>query len=324
MIDLALLGSGGGMPTPHRFLSALLINYQGRKILIDCGEGTQVSMKILRWGFKSIDIIAITHSHGDHIVGLPGLLATMGNSGRTEPVYLIGPKGIKDVIKGLRVIVPYIPYELYILEDPKQELKFNVRDGRLILKDEYQESLTFKDYEEGDMNLSTLSLDHSSPCLGYCLNINRRSKFDMEKALLNKVPKVLWNKLQKGGRIEYEGMVYEPSMVLGRKRKGIKISYITDTRPIDSIVEFVYKSRLFICEGTYGEDKDIEKAVNNKHMTFKEAGELAMRAQVKELLLTHFSPSMQNPEEFLFNATSVFTNTIIGRDRMVKTLSFED
>ena len=112
MVELALLGCGGGMPIPERYLSSLLINYKGRKVLIDCGEGTQVSMKILGWGFKSIDVICITHGHGDHIVGLPGLLSTIGNSGRTETITIIGPQGISDIVKGLRVAASYLPYEL--------------------------------------------------------------------------------------------------------------------------------------------------------------------------------------------------------------------
>ena len=99
MVDISLLGCGGGMPMPSRFLASTLINYKGKKILIDCGEGTQVSMKILGTGFKAIDLICITHGHGDHIVGLPGLLATIGNSGRVEPLTIIGPDGIKNIIK---------------------------------------------------------------------------------------------------------------------------------------------------------------------------------------------------------------------------------
>ena len=110
MVDLCLLGCGGGMPMPFRNLSALLINFKGRKILIDCGEGTQVSMRIIGWGFKSVDVICITHCHGDHIVGLPGLLATIGNSGRTAPLTIIGPEGIDKVVDSLRVIARYLPY----------------------------------------------------------------------------------------------------------------------------------------------------------------------------------------------------------------------
>jgi len=301
MVDISLLGCGGGMPVPNRFLSSTLINYMGRKILIDSGEGTQVSMKILGTGFKAIDIICITHGHGDHIVGLPGLLATIGNSGRVDPLTIIGPVGIEEIIKGLRVIVPYLPYEIKIIENP--------RDTITLIE---------------NISISTLELDHSAPCLGYSFYIKRKPRFDLEAAMTNNVPKILWNKLQKGENIIHEGREYEPNMVLGKERRGIKFSLITDTRPMDEITDFIKESDLFICEGTYGEDRDIEKAIKNKHMTFSEAAELARKGKVKELLLTHFSPAMNNPQEFIENARRIFENTILGEDRITKTLAFID
>lgn len=298
MVDIALLGCGGGMPMPERFLSSLLINIKGKKILVDCGEGTQVSMKMLGWGFKSIDTICITHGHGDHTVGLPGLLSTIGNSGRTEPITIVGPEGIENIIKGLRVIVPYLPYEINIVESPEYSL------------------------EKDDIKISTIKLDHSSPCIGYSFYIKRKPKFDVEMADSNKVPKILWSRLQKGENINYQDKEYKPEMVLGRERRGIKFSFITDTRPSDNIVKFISHSDLFICEGTYGDDSDVEKAKKNKHMTFSEAAMLAKKGKVQELLLTHFSPAMAEPELYKDNAIKVFKNTIIGRDRFVKTLLF--
>jgi len=301
LVDLSLLGCGGGMPMPNRFLSSTIINYKGRKILIDCGEGTQVSMRIIGSGFKSIDLICITHGHGDHIVGLPGLLSTIGNSGRTEPITIIGPEGIGNIINGLRVIAPYLPYDINIIENPKTPL--NIME---------------------EVVVSTLELEHSSPCLGYSFYFKRKPKFDVNMAMANNVPKILWNRLQKGEIISHEGIIYEPSMVLGNERIGIKVSLITDTRPIDSIPEFIKNSDLFICEGTYGDDKDKDKAIKNKHMTFKEAAQLAKEGKVQELLLTHFSPAVIEPELFKENATSIFENTIIGSDRLVKSLAFRN
>lgn len=301
------------MPMPERYLSAALINYKGRKILVDCGEGTQVSMRLLGWGFKTIDVICITHEHGDHIVGLPGLLATIGNSGRTEPLTIIGPEGIIDIVWGLRVIAPFLPYEIHIIENPQEPINIAVdRSGIQLIK------------EVGEMEIRCLKADHSAPCLSYCFYIKRSPKFDVERALANQVPKILWNKLQKIGSVEYEGVLYTPDMVMGAERKGIKISYVTDSRPIEEIVDFIWGSDLFVCEGTYGSDEDKEKAVRNKHMTFREAAGLAKAGRVEELLLTHFSPTMQEPEQYRSIAEEEFRPVIIGRDRLIKNLIFRD
>ncbi|AYE35534.1 ribonuclease Z [Clostridium septicum] len=311
MLDICLLGTGGGMPMPFRGLSATLISYKGRKILIDCGEGTQVSMRMIGWGFKSIDIICITHVHGDHIIGLTGLLSTIGNSGRTEKLTIIGPKGINKVVNGLRVIVEYLPYELEIIEYPR-EVNFKLTNNGLEVS------------ESGDITLSTLDLEHSAPCLGYKIYFKRNRKFNVEKAIENNVPKILWSKLQKEEKACLNGIEYLSDMVLGEERKGIYISVITDTRPIESIKDFVKYSDLFICEGTYGKDEDIEKAIKNRHMTFREAATLAKDGSVKTLLLTHFTPAMMNPDEYINNAKEVFKNTIIAKDRLIINLKFEE
>ena len=312
MVDLCLLGCGGGMPMPFRNLSATLLNFKGRKILIDCGEGTQVSMRMVGWGFKSIDVICITHCHGDHIVGLPGLLATMGNSGRIEPLTIIGPEGITEAVDGLRVIARYLPYEVNIIENPK-EVNLNVTKENIEIVE-----------TKGQIKINVLEIDHSSPCLGYSFYFKRDRKFSLEKAEKNNVPKVLWNKLQKGQEeiILYEGKEYKKEMVLGDERRGIKLSLITDSRPVESMIDFIYESDLFICEGTYGDNDDIEKAIKNKHMTFKEAALLARNSNCKELLLTHFTPAMLDPKLYEDNAKNIFENTIIGEDRLIKNLSF--
>jgi ribonuclease Z len=312
MVEAALLGTGGGMPMPERNLSALLIRYKGRKILVDCGEGTQVSMRMLGWGFKSLDVICITHGHGDHTVGLPGLLATLGNSGRTEPLTIIGPEGIAEIVGGLRVIAPYLPYEINIIESPEGPLGF---------------AQTYRGLElaggNPDITVSTLKLDHTWPCIGYSFYVHRDPEFDPVKARSNSVPKELWNRLQSGeSTIEHMGAVYSQSMVQGGERKGIKISFITDTRPVGEIPGFIEGSDLFICEGLYGDDDSLEKAISSKHMIFREAAQLAREGGVKELLLTHFSPAMGEPEKFLNNAVEVFENTTIGKDRMVRELDF--
>ena len=167
MVDLCLLGCGGNMPMPYRNLSATLLNYKGRKILIDCGEGTQVSMRMVGWGFKSIDVICITHCHGDHIIGLTGLLSTIANSGREKPLTIIGPEGITEVVKGLTVIARYLTYDVKIIENPK-EVNFNVTNENIEVVD-----------TNGQIKLSVLEVDHSSPCLGYSLYFLSRLKYKL-------------------------------------------------------------------------------------------------------------------------------------------------
>lgn len=305
MIDLVLLGCGGNMPMPNRFLSSLFINYKGRKILIDCGEGTQVSMRMKNCGFKTIDLICITHLHGDHFYGLMGLLSTIGNSSRVDDLTIVGPKGICEIINAMKTLIEYLPYKIIVVENPKGTFSL-VND---ILK---------------DIEISTLELDHSSECLGYSLYFKRTPRFNIEKAIQNNVPKLLWQQLQSGKNIVFEKIEYSPDMVLGDNRKGIKVSFITDTRTIFSIPEFINNSDLFICEAMYGDDLDISKAVKNKHMTFREAANLAKLGNVKTLLLTHFSPSLEDPNLYLKNATDVFENTIVGKDRYSINLNFEN
>jgi ribonuclease Z len=305
MIDLVLLGCGGNMPMPNRSLSSLFINYKGRKILIDCGEGTQVSMRMKNCGFKAIDLICITHLHGDHIYGLMGLLSTMGNSSRVEDLTIVGPKGISEIINAMKVLIEYLPFKIIVIENPIGTFSLNNN----ILK---------------DIEISTTELDHSTECLGYSFYFKRSPKFNLEKAINNNVPKILWQKLQSGKDIIFNDITYSPDMVLGDDRKGIKVSFITDTRPILSIPEFIKNSDLFICESMYGDDLDISKAVKNKHMTFREAANLARLGNVKNLVLTHFSPSLGEPNLYKKNATDVFENTIIGEDRLSFSLNFEN
>ena len=307
MVDLLLLGCGGGMPMPNRFLSAVLLSYNGRKILIDCGEGTQVSMRMANAGFKTIDVICITNIHGDHIVGLPGLLATIGNSGRTELLTIVGPEGITDTVNKLRVIANWLPYEINIIENPKETFEIHT------------------EHINWNTKISTLELDHSSNCLGYSFDFERRPQFNVEKAMKNNVPKILWSRLQKNEKkIIFEGIKYTDEMVMGKERKGIKISMTTDTRPIEGIDKFIENSDCFICEGTYGDDEDLPKAIKNKHMTFREAATIAQNGKARNLILTHFSTAMNEPEVYLNNAKEVFNNTIIGFDRYNVTLNFHN
>ena len=302
MLDVCLLGSGGMMPLPYRWLTSLMARFNGSSLLIDCGEGTQVAIKEKGWSFKPIDVICFTHYHGDHISGLPGLLLTMGNADRTEPLTLIGPKGLERVVNALRIIAPELPFEIKFIEITQPEETFEINGYRL----------------------KAFRVIQNVTCYGYTLEIDRAGKFDLERALAQEIPKPFWNHLQKGESIEDNGRIYPPDMVLGAPRKGIKLTYCTDTRPTKSIVENAVGSDLFICEGMYGEKEKDAKAVEYKHMTFYEAAKLAKEAEVKEMWLTHYSPSLTRPEEYMDDVRAIFPHAKAGKDGMSVELDFPE
>lgn len=313
MLDVCLLGTGGMMPLPDRRLTALLIRYNGRMILIDCGEGTQIPIKMAGWGFRAIDIILFTHFHGDHIAGLPGLLLTLGNSGRIEPLTLVGPQGLKKVVEGLTVISPELPYELRVIELEKGE------NTEALINNDLVNNGALKN----DLSIKSIWVEHAIPCLSYCVELKRQGKFDVERAKKLNIPVNYWSHLQRGETITLADRVVKPEMVLGAAREGIKICYCTDTRPIEGLVDFIRGSDLFVCEGMYGDENDAEKAKAKKHMTFSEAAMLAKQGKVKELWLTHYSPALTEPEKYLDTARGIFTNTVLGIDLLTKTIKFE-
>jgi ribonuclease Z len=303
MLNICLLAEGGMMPLPNRFLTSMVASCNGSIILVDCGEGTQILLKKLKWGLKAIDIICFTHYHADHIAGLPGLLSTIGNSDRTEPLTLIGPKGLKEIVEGLTVITPQLPYDINLIE----------------LSDE-----GLKEYKHKNYVINSLPVDHSIDCMAYSIEIVRGRKFDRNRAEEQSIPMKYWNRLQKGQVVEGENCVFTPDMVLSEERKGLKVCYCTDSRPVMQLVEFIEGADLFICEGMYGDDSYIERAEEAKHMLFSEAAALAKAGNVKELWLTHFSPSLQNPEEFISSAADVFENSVLGEELLMKEFTFED
>lgn len=302
MLDVCLLGCGGMMPLPYRWLTSLMVRYNGSSMLIDCGEGTQIAIKEKGWSFKPIDVICFTHYHGDHISGLPGLLLSMGNAERTEPLTLIGPKGLERVVNALRVIAPELPFPIIFKEITRPEEAFEINGCRI----------------------TAYRVNHNVLCYGYCLEIDRAGKFDVERAKAQEIPMKFWNRLQKGETLTEDGRTFTPDMVLGKIRKGLKVAYCTDTRPTKSIVEHAAGADLFICEGMYGEPGKEQKAIEYKHMTFKEAARLAKEAQVKEMWLTHYSPSLARPEEFLDTARKIFPATYPGKDGKTVELLFEE
>ncbi len=303
MLEVCLLGCGGMMPLPDRRLTSMLIRQNGKMILVDCGEGTQIGIKELGWGFKSIEAVCFTHYHADHIAGLPGFLLTLGNSGRTDELTIFGPPPLAYVVSALTVIAPQLPY-----------------DVKLIELSEEKKSLE----QSKNLSIQALPVDHMIPCLAYSFELKRNGKFSVERAISENIPKEYWSKLQNGNMIELNGRKLTPEMVVGPPRKSLKVTYCTDSRPTTELVNFSKESDLFICEGMYGDDEMLYKAIERKHMIFSEAASLGKKSNSRELWLTHFSPSLKQPADFVQNTKHIFPNTVIGEDLMIKQLNFID
>ena len=300
MIDLCTLGTGGTLPMPERALSALYVRVNGRSLLIDCGEGTQVGVQKLGWGMQCIDGILITHYHADHVSGLPGMLLALTKAMRQEPLHIYGPAGLPYIVGGLRVIAPQLSFPVVL-----HELKGDEEAFSLI-----------------GLEITAFPLDHGMPCLGYRLHLPRPAAFDPDKARALGVPLPMWKRLQKGETVEEDGVLYRPEQVMGAARKGITFLYATDTRPVEAIAEMGFRCDMMILEGMYGQEEKYPLAVKNHHMLFRESAALARDAEAGQLVLTHFSTSIDDPLEFLPNAAAVFPDTVCAEDGMTWTLHY--
>ena len=304
MLDVCLLGTGGMMPLLYRYLTSLMLRCDGSSLLIDCGEATQLVIKKAELPTKPIDYILFTHFHADHISGLPGLLLEMKNSDRTDSITIAGPKGVEKVVNSLRIIANELPFEIKFIE-------LDENDGFFYLK---------------PYRIQYFKLKHKLNCIGFNIYNDRLPEFKIDKAKSNNVPLRFWNKLQHGENcIDKEtGIKYTPNMVMGDVRKGLKLTYLTDTRPCDNIYKFANDSDLFICEGMYGEEDKEQNAKKYLHMTMKEACEIATKTHPKEMWLTHYSPSEVKPKIYENDLKKIFPNVKICKDGEKKELNFED
>ncbi len=303
MFEVCLLGTGGMMPMPDRALTALMTRYGGRCILIDSGEGTQVGiMRKKGFSMQKLDAILLTHLHADHVAGLPGLLLTASSYGRTEPLLIVGPEGTEQTLACLLTVAPDIGFPIEYRELTGEEESFFV----------------------GEVKITAFRVDHRVTCYGYTMDVARRARFIPELADALGVPPAMRGLLQSGKSIEIDGRTVTPEDVMPLPRRGIRVTYTTDTRPTESIVKNARGADLFVCEGIYADPEKLQKAISYKHMLFSEAAELARAAEVSELWLTHFSPSLEHPEEFIENASSIFERTVCPTDGEYIDIDFKD
>ena len=302
MIDLLLLGNGAMQPLPNRWLSSLLIRVDGQLVLFDCGEGTQIPWKQFKWGFRRLGAICLSHHHADHVAGLPGILHSVANAGRTDPLDIYGPPDTDRVVNGLRVIAPDLPYEVRVHE--------LVEDDRFVLPAGLKGWVRFG--------------AHTLPSLSYRIELPRARRFEARRATELGIPQELWGQLQHDGWAWWAGGEATAADVMGPERRGVSFAYVTDTRPIPSLLPLVEDTDLLVCEATYSNDDKLEKAHRWGHMSYREAAELARDGHAHRLWLTHFGSGNPDPEADLANATNVFPATTAGYSGLTTSLRFHD
>ncbi len=300
MLDVVLPGTGGTMPMKNRWLTCCMVRNEGKAILIDSGEGTQIALKCAGRSVQRLDLLCFTHYHADHISGLPGLLLSMGLEGRTEPLTLCGPEGLRRTVEGLRVIAPELPFALEYIEftEKTHQLSF------------------------AGLEITAFAVNHTLPCYGYRMHLPRAGKFDAERAKAANIPMRIWGQLQKQETVEYEGVTYHQDQVLGAPRKGLTVTYCTDTRPVPAITEYAKDADLLILEGMYGDPEKYEKALETRHMMYTEAAQIAKNAGAARLWLTHYSPSVPDPNAFLELAQEIYPDVLCPRDGQEIDLQF--
>ena len=306
-MEAFILGCGGMMPLPYRHLTSVLLRREGDLFLFDCGEGTQVSLKRLNLKWKKIDAIFISHTHADHVTGLPGILMLNAQVDRKEPLYIYGPPKIHEYIESSRrVLDMYINYPIVVKEITAPCI-----------------------VHQGDgFYVRAFPLEHTKTCVGYTLEeLNRPGEFNPEKALSLNVPMgPLWGKLQKGQNVfSSDGKEVTPDMVLGKERSGRKFSFVTDTLYKASIAQEVKGSDVLVCECMF-EDELIDQAKEKKHMTASQCASIARDSASKSLYMIHYSPRYtdRDLERLLNQAQKIFPQARLSKDRMCIEMPYED
>ena len=307
MIDITLLGTSALVPLPERAETAAALTCAGHTILFDCGEGTQSAARKARVSLLKADMIALTHYHGDHIFGLPGLMQTMGIMGRAEPLYITGPEGLREALAPIVSLAGWLPYELRLTELPADGLRLAEQ---------------MPGWPEG-ARLSAFQTAHRVPSQGYCFQLDRAGSFQPQAARALGVPTELWGRLQRGEAVQVDGALVTPQQVLGAPRRGLKFVFSGDTTPCEALERSARDADLLICEATYGENDQAQLALDHGHMTFAQAAQLARDAGARRLWLAHYSQMIKDPAQYLPNARAFFPDAVCGEDGMSITLRFE-
>lgn len=295
MMQITLAGTGATQPLPDRALAAMAVTVGGGTVLLDCGEGTQTALRRHGVSLYRIDAILLTHFHGDHVFGLPGLWQTMASLGRTDPVTVIGPPGLKALVQALYAAAGPLPFALRLQE---------TEGGSFAV---------------GALEVTAFPMKHRVPCLGYALTLPRAGKFDPQRARDAGIPVALWSRLQRGEC----AAGFTPDMVLGPPRRGLKVVYATDTAPCDTVRRAARDADLLCMDATYADDADLDKAKLYGHSTCRQAGELAAEAGVRRLWLTHYSAAVTDPGPGLAAARSHYPGAEAGADGMKLELVFD-
>ncbi|MBQ6918937.1 MAG: ribonuclease Z [Synergistaceae bacterium] len=308
MIDVTLIGTAALAPIPERALSSAFLTCEGHSILFDCGEGTQSAARRAGVSPMKTDIIALTHYHGDHIFGIPGLLQTMFSMGRTETLYFAGPSGLPEVMSLMLRLTGELSYDVGLVEIPPDGLRLCE-----LVPGWPAEAL-----------LEAFPTKHRCASQGYSFTLGRAGKFNPSKAQELGVPLKLWRVLQRGESVFFDGTEIKPEQVLGERRKGLKVVFTGDTAMCKSLVNASKGADLMICDATYGDEAQAELALERGHMNFSQAAQSALLSGVKTLWLTHYSQSVTRPSVFLPKAQEIFPNTFCGHDGMSITLKFSE
>ncbi|MEM3506207.1 MAG: ribonuclease Z [Candidatus Bathyarchaeia archaeon] len=291
--QIIFLGTGGSLPTKSRNLPSVVVKRKDEILMFDCGEGTQKQMLSSKIGINKKMKILISHLHGDHVLGLPGLIQTMSLLGRNKELEVYGPSGINDFLESIFKTVPF---------NLNYSIKVNsIDEGKILEKNEYE--------------IFAKKTNHGIPCFAFALiEKPKPGRFYPEKARALGIPEgPLWKKLQLGKDIVLKGKIIKSNQVVGPPRQGLKIVYALDTRPCEAVLEFSRNADVLIHDSTFGNDM-VKKANEYGHSTSSQAANIAKAANVKKLVLLHISPMYKNPSKLLKEAKKIFPSTIMPKD----------